>query len=195
MSRATRSGPSSSRHTLATATAARKDSIAQQRILDIVHLAIFEAVNAITGDFEPYLGSIGPAPGASAEAAAVSAAHAVLLEVIPEQAAALDGARASSLARIQNGPAKDAGIALGAVAARAMLDHRFNDGFETPEFYVPSSTEPGQWQLSSGCPAQGGVFLHLARVKPHLASRAAVSSAPILLRRSRVGRMRGTSTS
>jgi hypothetical protein len=51
--------------TLAIATAAGKDPVAQQRILSIVHLAIFEAVNAITGDFEPYLGSIGATPGAS----------------------------------------------------------------------------------------------------------------------------------
>ncbi len=105
--------------TLATATAAGKDSIAQQRILDIVHLAIFEAVNAITGDYEPYLGSIGAVPGASAEAAAVAAAHSVLTESVPEQSAMLDAARASSLARVQDGPAKEAGIALGATKARA----------------------------------------------------------------------------
>jgi hypothetical protein len=79
--------------TLATATAARKDPIAQQRILDLVHLAIFEAVNAITGDYEPYLGSIGAAPGASADAAATAAAHAVLTESLPDQAAPRRGAR------------------------------------------------------------------------------------------------------
>jgi hypothetical protein len=151
---------------LATATAARKDPVTQQRLLDIVHLAIFEAVNAITGDYEPYLGSIRAAPSASAEAAAIAAAHTVLREFLPEQATTLDGARASSLARVPDGAAKEAGIALGAAAARAMIDHRLDDGFETPEFYLPSSNEPGQWQLTSSCPPEGGVFLHLRNVKP-----------------------------
>jgi hypothetical protein len=151
---------------VATATVGGKDAVTQQRILDIVHLAVFEAVNAITGEYEPYLGEVVATPDASAEAAAVAAAHAVLMELIPEQAATLDGARASSLARIPDGAAKDAGIAVGDVAARAMLDDRLNDGFETPEFHQPSSTQPGQWQLTSSCPPGGGVLLHLRKVKP-----------------------------
>jgi hypothetical protein len=158
--------------TLATATAARKDPIAQQRILDLVHLAIFEAVNAITGDYEPYLGSIGAAPGASADAAATAAAHAVLTESLPDQAALLDAARASSLARVPNGAAKEAGVVLGAAAARAMIDHRLHDGFETVKFHAPASTEPGQWRLTPGCPPEGGILLHLRDVKPFAIERS-----------------------
>lgn len=41
----------------------------------IAHLALFEAVNAVTGDYKPYLGTITASPGASAEAAAVVAAQ------------------------------------------------------------------------------------------------------------------------
>jgi hypothetical protein len=151
---------------VALATAGGKDPLTQQRILDIVHLAIFEAVNAIAGDYKPYLGSIATIPGASPEAAAVAAAHAVLLEFVPEQAAILAGAKASSLARIPDSAAKSAGIVMGGAAARAMIDHRLNDGFETPAFFVPSSTERGQWQLTPACPSEGGVFLHLRNVKP-----------------------------
>jgi hypothetical protein len=158
--------------TLATATAAGKDPIAQQRILSIVHLAIFDAVNAITGEYEPYLGSTGAEPGASAKAAAVAAAHSVLIEFLPDQAATLDAARASSLARIEDGPAKEAGVALGATAARAMIEHRANDGFETPDFYIPASTEPGAWQLTSGCRPEGGILLHLRLVKPFAIERS-----------------------
>jgi hypothetical protein len=152
--------------TLATATAAGKDPVAQQRIFSLVHLAIFEAVNAITGDFEPYLGSLPAAPGASPHAAAIAAAHAVLTESLPAHAATLDAARASSLANVPDGPAKEAGVALGAAAARAMIDHRSNDGFEPPDSYVPAVTEPGHWQLTSSCPPEGGVFLHLRTAKP-----------------------------
>jgi hypothetical protein len=148
------------------AVAASTDPVTQQRILSIAHLAIFEAVNAIEADYQPYLGSIAAPPGASPEAAAIAAAHAVLIELLPAQSSMLESARASSLARIPNGSQKDAGISLGKAAARAMIDHRINDGFELPASYVPSSNEPGAWQLTPGCPPEGGVFLHLGDVKP-----------------------------
>jgi PAP2 superfamily len=157
---------------VALATAGGKDPVTQQRILTIAHLAVFEAVNAITGNYEPYLGALGSMPGASAEAAAVAAAYAVLVELVPEQAEMLAGAKASSLARIADGGSKDMGIALGEAAARAMIDYRLNDGFETPESFVPSSTEPGQWQLTPACPPEGGVLLHLRNAKPFAIERS-----------------------
>ncbi len=91
-------------------TVGGKNAVEQQRIAAIAQLAVFEAVNAITGRYEPYLDSIVATPNASPEAAAVVAAHAVLMQYVPEQAATLDAARASSLARIPEGPSKDAGI-------------------------------------------------------------------------------------
>lgn len=51
---------------------------AQSRFAAITHLAVFEAVNAITGDYEPYLRTVNAASGASSEAAAIVAAHQVL---------------------------------------------------------------------------------------------------------------------
>ena len=58
------------------ATLAGQSPFASARYAAIMHLAVFEAVNAVTGDYEPYLDII-PAPaGASAEAAAAAAAHA-----------------------------------------------------------------------------------------------------------------------
>jgi len=39
------------------------------RYMATVQVAVFEAVNAITGDYEPYLGTISAPPGASTEAA------------------------------------------------------------------------------------------------------------------------------
>src|SRR5246127_68401 len=44
--------------------------ITQARYAAIVQLAVFEAVNSITGDYRPYLGSIVAPHGASANAAA-----------------------------------------------------------------------------------------------------------------------------
>src|SRR5215475_13470888 len=72
----------------------------QARFAAITQLAVFEAVNAITRDYEPYLETIVAPPGASAEAAAVAAAHRVLRNYFPASAASLDAARLSSLAAI-----------------------------------------------------------------------------------------------
>jgi len=94
---------------------------AQARFAAITQTAVFEAVNAITGDYEPYLGTVAAPPGSSAEAAVVAAAHGVLKNYFPGSAASLDVARANSLAAIPDGSAKDNGIAVGEAAAAAMI--------------------------------------------------------------------------
>jgi len=136
------------------------------RFAAITQVAVFEAVNAITGDYRPYLGTIVAPPGASAEAAAVAAAHTVLKNYFPGSAASLDAARANSLAAIPDGPAKSAGIAVGEAAAAATIAARANDGSGPPQFYLPPSSNPGEWQLTPTCPAAGGTFLHWRNVTP-----------------------------
>jgi hypothetical protein len=111
----------------------------------IVQLAVFEAVNAVVGDYEPYLGTITAPPGASPDAAAIAAAYRTLVTLRPGSAAALDAARAQSLAAIPDGPAKDAGIAVGEAAAAALLLLRANDGWNAVVPYTPGS-DPGDWQ-------------------------------------------------
>jgi hypothetical protein len=54
-----------------------------------VHAAIYDAVQAIEGDFEPYAGPIPGATG-SPEAAAAKAEHDVLVSLFPAQAGSLD---------------------------------------------------------------------------------------------------------
>jgi hypothetical protein len=119
----------------------------------IVQLAVFEAVNAITGDYEPYLGTIVAPPGASPEAAAIAAAHATLVVRRPMHAATLDAARTTSLAAIPDGPAKTDGIAVGEAAALEMLLLRVNDGWNANVPYTPG-TAPGDFQ-----PPATGAFL------------------------------------
>ena len=111
----------------------------------IVQLAVFEAVNAVVGDYEPYLGTITAPPGASPDAAAIAAAYRTLVTLRPGSAPALDAARAQSLSAIPDGPAKDAGIAVGEAAAAAMLLLRANDGWNAVVPYTPG-TDPGDWQ-------------------------------------------------
>ena len=148
------------------ATLAGQSPFASARYAAIMHLAVFEAVNAVTGDYEPYLDII-PAPaGASAEAAAAAAAHAVLLNYFPAKATALNAALTASLAVIPDGTAKDDGIAVGAAAAAAMIARRTGDGSAVPAFYLPSSSDPGQWQPTPSCPVAGGTNYHWQHVTP-----------------------------
>jgi hypothetical protein len=136
----------------------------QARFAAITQVAVFEAVNAVTGHYEPYLGTISPAPGASAEAAAVAAAHGVLAHYFPAQAAALDQARAASLAPIPDGTAKDLGVATGEAAAAAMVALRATDGSGSPVPYVPLPG-PGYWQPTP--PAFAAAALpHWGKVAP-----------------------------
>ena len=93
-----------------TAVANGQNPFALARYAAIVQLAVFEAVNAATNDYQPYLGIKAP-PGASPEAAAVEAAYAVLSKYFggaanPTTQSALDAARMNSLMSIPDGQAK-----------------------------------------------------------------------------------------
>src|SRR5262245_42583057 len=154
-------------------TIGAENAFAQTRFAAITHTAVFEAVNAITSDYEPYLGTINAPPGALAKAAAVAAAHIVLKNYFPSSAVNLDLARATSLAAIPDGQAKDNGIAVGDAAAAAMIANRANDGSAVPEFYMPRSANPGEWQPTPPlCPPAGGIFLHWRNLTPFAIRKA-----------------------
>src|ERR1051326_8039071 len=136
----------------------------EARSAAITQLAVFEAVNSITHDYQPYLGTITAPVGASPEAAAISAAYTVLRALFPANAVSLDAARATSLAAIPSGRAKNDGIAVGQSAAMAMMAARANDGSSPLTFFMPTSANPGEWQLTPGCPAAGGAFFNWQNV-------------------------------
>ena len=138
---------------------------AQARFMAITQLAVFEAVNAITGDYKPYLGTVAAAAHASADAAAVAAAYAVLKNYFPG-APNLDSQYAASLAAIPDGIAKSRGIATGQAAAAQMIALRLNDGSSPPQFSLPASTDPGVWQLTPSCPAGGGINFQWQNMTP-----------------------------
>jgi hypothetical protein len=106
----------------------------------MVHLAIFDSVNAIERRFTPYLVEPLADPGASPEAAAVAAAHAVLVALYPSRKDKLDEDYDSSLAAIPDGPAKDEGIAVGEAVADAILELRSGDGSADT---LPYTVSPG----------------------------------------------------
>ena len=153
---------------IAASTATATNPFNQARIMAITQLAVFEAVNAITGGYDPYLNPPTAAPnGGSVEAAVVTAAHRALTNYFTAATtvAMLDAARDSDLATIADGPAKVAGKAVGVAAANAMIALRLTDGWATlPLTDVPSPTSAGDYALTTGCPASG--FFNWPNVTP-----------------------------
>ncbi|MFA5909483.1 MAG: vanadium-dependent haloperoxidase [Vicinamibacterales bacterium] len=150
---------------IATLVSQGQSPFAQARLLSITQLAVFEAVNAIAHEYEPYLGTVVAPLGASADAAAVTAAYRVLKTYFPANVT-LDPAYAASMAAIPDGTAKADGAATGEAAAAQMIALRVGDGSTPPAFYLPVSAEPGVWQLTPSCPAAGGVNFHWQGVTP-----------------------------
>jgi hypothetical protein len=145
-----------------TAVVNNQNPFAQARYAAIVQIAVFEAVNSITGEYKPYLGTITAPPGASADAAAIEAAYQVLSTYFPASQATLYDDRSNSLASIPDGEAKSDGIATGDAAALAMIALRANDGSSPPQFKVPGPPVPGEWQATLSCPIVNGVAVGIA---------------------------------
>ena len=135
--------------------------------LAIVHAAIYDAVNAIDGTHKPYLLDIHAPSNASQAAAAATAAHHVLVGLVPatlpQVTASLDGLYATSLGKIEDGKAKSDGIIVGAAAAAVMLADRLDDGRNgTRTFDV--GTDPGDWRPVP--PLSNNVFSWVGEVRP-----------------------------
>jgi hypothetical protein len=146
--------------------------------LAMVQGAVYDAVNAIDGGFQPYLAGLPPAsPSASKPAAVATAAHDVLVGlVIPatglrvlslETRTWLDETYAASLAATPDGPAKAAGIAIGRAAAQEMLRLRADDG-RFGLFSFTEGTEPGEWRRTATLPPFTDPFAWVSRVEPFL---------------------------
>jgi hypothetical protein len=128
--------------------------VQQTRVMAIFQLAVHDAVNGITGEYETYL-SPSPAPEhASPEAAAIAAAHHALKSLFPGNDAVLDDYFASSL--VAHGlSAADPGISFGRAAAAAILAVRANDHSAEAQFdyTVPGAGTPGVWIRLNNAPA------------------------------------------
>ena len=149
---------------------AQPATIHPTRSMAIVHLAMYDAVNAIVGGHEPYLALHAPR-AASPEAAAAAAAHATLLALFPIDQSVIDAKFADSLAQIGGGAHVRQGIRVGNEAAAAILAARADDGSaSTPPVFVPQSG-PGEYQLTPPN-FQQPVFTHWANVRPFVLEAA-----------------------
>jgi hypothetical protein len=136
-------------------------------LIPIVQLAVYDAVVAIEGGYQPYSTALS-SPGASVDAAVAQSAHDVLVELVPSQAAALDAELADTLGAVPDGPAKDAGIAVGQAAAAGMLANRENDGRFGPFPYVLPPAGPGAYQPTPPAFSTNLLSPWVAQVRPFL---------------------------
>ena len=118
-----------------------------------VHIAIYDAVNAIDGHYSVFAVQPLTSPlGASPEAAAATAAYTVLKWLFPAQQVYLDGVYAGYLSGIAAGTAKTTGILVGTEVGTAFTALRTGDGRNATVPYFFGSG-PGVYQLTPGCPA------------------------------------------
>jgi hypothetical protein len=110
----------------------------------MLHVAMFEAVNAIERRYAPYKLNLESDRTASKEAAAASAAYGILLNLYPDQKPDLDTALAASLSGIAETEGKTKGIELGRKAAAGIIALRVNDGSDAQESYRPQG-KPGAY--------------------------------------------------
>ena len=146
---------------------------AQARYMAIVQLAVFDAVNAITRDYEPYIPLVAPV-GSSPEAAAATAAYRVLKNYFPG-APLIDAEYAASLAAIPDGPPKTNGVATGEAAAAAIIAKRVGDNSSPLTISPVGPPIAGVWQITlpTGCAATavGGSFYNWQNVTPFAISK------------------------
>jgi hypothetical protein len=120
------------------------------RAMAIVHIAMFDALNAIYGGCQSYTNIHRAPPWASGRAAIAQAAHDTLAALFPSQAPRFDDFLADELGQIPDRHAKTDGITTGGGAAAAILALRQDDGSSRPDPKIGvnhfTSDEPGHWR-------------------------------------------------
>jgi hypothetical protein len=123
----------------------------QAQTQSMIHIAfaqaaVYDAVVAIEGGYQPYQTRLAHLPPASVDAAVATAAHHVLVHYFPDQQAELDVDYATALDAIPPGAVKDAGIDVGQAAAAGLLALRRGDGRNADIGFSVPPAAPGVWQ-------------------------------------------------
>src|SRR5688572_5472473 len=132
-------------HLLQAMAANQPPRVPLSRNMALVHVAMFDAVNAIDPSYDPYFADVHASHGASPEAAAAEAARDALAALYPSRPAIFDAELAEDLADIPPGRARQ-GTEIGAEVARQILALRTNDGAAAIVTYTPPNNDPGTWQ-------------------------------------------------
>ena len=136
----------------------------------IMHAAVYDAVNAIEGGYEPYLGAPAVADGEdSVNAAAVEAAYRTLVAFVQSPSAQLATDYSNAIAHIrahEGDTATDGGIEVGQAAATEIIGPRAAESRANSTLFT-TGTGAGDWQAFSG-----NNFRWLADIDPFLIEQA-----------------------
>lgn len=152
------------------------------RAMAIVHLAIFDALNAIRKRYPSYGPPLGAFPDSSLDAAIAQAAHDTLAALYPRQRPRFDRWLADDLARLPAGRATLNGADIGRRAASAILALRADDGFYQGEPVVgedyPLDNQPGQWRPDPVSRNPIALGAYWGRVRPFVLESGAQFRVP-----------------
>ncbi len=109
------------------------------RAMAMIHAAIFDAINATEGRFVPYHYTGLVPDGASADAAAASAAHYLLARLFPPQRARSEKRYRAFLQTLPEHEGKADGIRLGERIGAAYWALRLADGADVINTYKPAA--------------------------------------------------------
>jgi len=121
-----------------------------------VHIAVYDAVNAIDGRYSVFAVRPTTNPqGASMDAATAASAYTMLKWLFPSPSATafLDSAYANYLLTIPASTSKTRGIAVGTEVANALISLRTGDGRNASVPYFFGAPLPGIYQQTPGGPA------------------------------------------
>jgi hypothetical protein len=149
--------------------------------MGLVQAAVYDAVVGVEGRYSPYRFHAHAPHGTSAQAAAVAAAHKVLVTYVPSAQATLDTAYVSSLAQLPDGKAKTRGIAFGTRAADNLIRLRANDGRNAPILFTQPPA-PGVWRPTPPAflPMSAPWFAFVTPLLVHSATQFAPPAPPAL---------------
>jgi hypothetical protein len=141
------------------------------RELAMMHIAMYESINAFEPHYQPYRHKLEAPAGASKDAAAAVAAARILVRLHPDAAPKVDAELKQYLAPLADRPggpaALEAGAAFGEKVAALVLEMRANDGASAPDSYRPR-TAPGIY-----VPTAPVAVPHWGRVTPFTLKSAA----------------------
>jgi len=152
------------------------------RAMAIVHIAIFDAVNAIAGGYHGYTDLLAADSATSMDAAVAQAAHDTLVVLFPSQQANMDMLLAEDLGQLQDDQVKERGIDLGMSAAAKILALRADDGsgyaepFWDQGYYT--SNKAGVWRQDPIGQQPIALGAYWYKVKPFVMTTASQFRSP-----------------
>lgn len=152
------------------------------RAFAIVHIAIYDALNAIAKRYPGYSGYLPALADSSPDAAIAQAAHDTLAYLYPGQLNRIDAWLKSDLATLPAGRSTQNGVDIGRRAAAAIVALREGDGYYEGEPVVGQdifvSNAPGAWRPDPVSRIQIALGAYWNRITPFVLQSASQFRSP-----------------